>query len=142
SNWRSTLSSQVLANVKQVTFRSLLLHSAGFCSPNAPYKQHGFIERYSGIQAMIQLGPDPAMFGVSNYCNLNYALLRILIPYVVDGPQAYAPFENLTKSNPHFPGETDSYNEWVTDMSYRNYVRGRIFDPIVASPDGVTLSGV
>ena len=97
--------------IGKVTFRMLLTHTSGFCPPGAS------MDTYDGLKTMVQNGPSTP--GSDSYCNGGYALLRILIPYVVDGPQAYADLE----SNP-------ALNDNVTSISYRNYVRGRIFDPI------------
>jgi len=95
------------STVGDITFRMLLSHTSGFCPPNGG-------DKVADLKPMIQSGPA-ATKGVWDYCNANYALMRLLIPYLVDGPQAYASWEN----DPKF--------EQVTALSYRNYVRGRIF---------------
>jgi len=103
SNWNRT-------KVSQVTFRSLLRHTSGLNS---------WADTYEDLKIAIEMGPDSALVGKSNYRNANYSLMRLLIPYVVDGPAAYRPFEsNATK------------NAAITALSYRNYVRGRVFGSI------------
>src|SRR5262249_1939159 len=141
---------------------------SGFCA-NMPYPQPGSgapIDRYKDLQAMVANGAATPQGTSVVYCNPAFALLRILIPYVVDGHQAYeqfeqpignAPCEGLSQAsctntpgtssqgcvwNSHF-NMCDPYNDWVTSMSYRNYVRGRIFDLLTLpeSPNA-NLSGV
>lgn len=94
------------SKVTQVTFRSLLRHTSGLNSD---------ADLYEDLKAAIETGPDSSLTGKFNYRNANYSLMRLLIPYVVDGPAAYKPFE----SNP-------TKNAQVTGLSYRNYVRGRV----------------
>lgn len=135
-------------SVGNVTFRSVLRHTAGFCAPGTPGG-----DSYASVKSMIEYGPQSTWVGKFHYCNSGYALLRILLPYLVDGPAAYKPFE----SNPMLNAE-------ITAESYRNYVRGKIFDPIglsgvdefytgalpetiyftaakVAIPDNINISG-
>jgi CubicO group peptidase (beta-lactamase class C family) len=107
SNWHPKPS------VANVTFRSLLRHTAGFCYPDAPG------DSYDAVRTMVENGPESTWVGSWHYCNSGYALLRVLLAYLVDGPAAYQPFE-------WFP----AMNAQITALSYRNYVRGKIFDPI------------
>jgi CubicO group peptidase (beta-lactamase class C family) len=100
--------------VDNVTFRMVLRHTAGFCAPNTPQG-----DSYAAVQSMIESGPSNAWKGAWHYCNSGFALLRILLPYVVDGPTSYQPFESNAM-----------LNATLTAMSYRNYVRGRIFAPL------------
>lgn len=103
SNWNRS-------KVTQVTFRSLLRHTSGLNS---------WADTYEDLKLAIEAGPVSSMVGKYNYRNANYSLMRLLIPYVVDGPAAYKPFEsNATK------------NAAITALSYRNYVRGRVFGSI------------
>ncbi len=104
SNWDKS-------KITNVTFRSLLRHTSGF-PDNAG-------NAYADVQTMVGAGPDSSKVGKFNYSNSGYALLRIVLPYLVDGPAAYEPFE-----------WTPSVNAELTAISYRSYVRNRIFDPI------------
>ena len=104
SNWDRS-------KIKNVTFRSLLMHTAGFNANGG--------DSYADVKTMVEKGPDAAQVGKWKYYNCDYALLRIVLAYLVDGPQAYAPFESI-------PG----LNAEMTALSFRNYVRNRIFDPI------------
>jgi CubicO group peptidase (beta-lactamase class C family) len=103
SNWDRS-------RVTQVTFRSLLRHTSGLDSG---------ADTYEDLKTAIEAGPVSSMVGKYNYRNANYSLMRLLIPYVVDGPTAYRPFESNTAKNAA-----------ITALSYRNYVRGRIFGSI------------
>lgn len=98
------------SKVTQVTFRSLLRHTSGLNS---------WADTYEDLKLAIEAGPVSSMVGKYHYRNANYSLMRLLIPYVVDGPAAYDPFE----SNP-------AKNAAITALSYRNYVRGRVFGSI------------
>jgi CubicO group peptidase (beta-lactamase class C family) len=104
SNWDRS-------KVSMVTFRSLLRHTSGFVANGG--------DTYAALKTMVESGPNLLQIGKWTYYNGNYALMRILIPYLTDGPQAYQPFE----SDP-------TQNAQITAMSYRNYVRGKVFDPI------------
>lgn len=131
SNWT------VPASVSNVTFRMVLEHKAGLCWVPSTICAQGCIptsgsscicpsnpgDSYADVQALILQGAQSSEQGVWNYCDGNFALLRVLLPYVVDGPQAYQPFETLGT-----PAGT--LNAEITAMSYRNYVRGRLFAPL------------
>jgi hypothetical protein len=102
------------SKVKDTTFRMVLEHRAGLISPTSPDTPN-FHDFYDGVQKSIASGPTSLKKGVWFYQDVNYALLRILIAYVVDGPLAYKPFELDHKKN-----------GLITALSYRNYVRGRL----------------
>jgi CubicO group peptidase (beta-lactamase class C family) len=99
----------------------LLTHTSGFC-PNST-EPAGSGTSYAQMQAMIKNGPQGTL-GAYGYCNAAYGLLRIVLPYLVDGPQAYKRFEGDAGK-----GDTAKIDQ-LTSMGYRNYVRGRILDPI------------
>jgi hypothetical protein len=69
-----------------------------------------------------QPGPTLANPGKWQYCNSNYALLRILLPLLVEGRAAFR--------NPNGSLKTDDEIDQLTALSYRNYVRSKIFAPI------------
>jgi CubicO group peptidase (beta-lactamase class C family) len=106
TNWNRT-------KISQVTFRSLLRHTSGLTG------FYSGADTYEDLKLAVEAGPVAAHVGKFHYRNVNYSLMRLLIPYVVDGPAAYRPFEgNATK------------NAQITALSYRNYVRGRVFGPL------------
>ncbi len=101
------------SKITGVTFRSLLRHTSGLTGFNSG------ADTYEDLKLVVEAGPISSDVGKYHYRNANYSLMRLLIPYVVDGPAAYRPFE----SNP-------TKNAAITALSYRNYVRGRIFGSI------------
>jgi hypothetical protein len=96
-------------SIKEITFRDLLQHTSGL---NPSYN----VKTYGDCKKLIQGGRTQSR-GTYAYHNGNYSLMRIIIPYVVDGPQAYSGF-------------SDSALDDYTTAAYRQYVRGRILDPI------------
>jgi len=104
SNWDRS-------KIANVTLRSLLRHTSGFVTNGGDW--------YDQVKTMVEIGPDSSQVGKHHYYIANYALLRIVLAYLVDGPAAYKPFE----SNP-------TLNAQITALSFRNYVRNKIFDPI------------
>jgi hypothetical protein len=108
--------------VANVTIRQLLRHTSGFVSNGD--------NDYLSLQNMVQQGPNNSQIGKYKYYNGNYSLLRIILSYLVDGPEAYKQFEWLP-----------AFNARVTGLSYRNYVRGRIFAPLGLSEVDVFHTG-
>jgi CubicO group peptidase (beta-lactamase class C family) len=104
SNWDTS-------KIGNVTFRSLLRHTSGFVANGG--------DSYGQVKTMVENGPNSSNVGKWSYYDSNYALLRIVLAYLVDGPEPYKPFE----ANP-------TLNAQITALSYRNYVRCKIFDPI------------
>jgi len=98
------------SKVGNVTFRSLLRHTSGLNSG---------ADFYDDLKSAVELGPFGPYVGQFHYRNANYSLMRVLIPYLVDGPAAYRPFESNAVKNAQ-----------ITALSYRNYVRGRLFGGI------------
>jgi len=83
-------------SVANVTFRAVLRHTAGFCFPGTPGG-----DSYASVKSMIEYGPESTWVGHWHYCDSGFALLRVILPYLVDGPQSYKPFE----SNPTLSAE-------------------------------------
>ena len=103
SNWSMPTS------MSNLTFRHFLTHTSGFgdCAN----------DRYESVAAAVQVGPTLPI-GTWRYSNCNYALLRIAIAYVVEGPAAFNTWEG-----------DGALNGRLTAQSYRNFVRGRLFSP-------------
>jgi CubicO group peptidase (beta-lactamase class C family) len=105
---------------KDVTFRSLLRHTSGFCgSFNGVNTNIPGGDAYGALGNMVEYGPYPPCVGKWEYSDYNYALLRVVLAYLVDGPQTFRPFET-----------NGALNAQITALSYRNYVRNRVFDPL------------
>ncbi|MFZ5438959.1 MAG: serine hydrolase domain-containing protein [Myxococcota bacterium] len=94
-----------------ITFRQLAAHGAGFS------REQCNAEDLQGVRAMVEAGPALAT-GTIDYHGCNYALLRVLIAYLVEGPTAWRPFE----------GDPTTLGR-LTAESYRNYVRGKVLTP-------------
>ena len=97
-----------------LTFRDVLLHTSGFgdgaCTSN----------RYEDVRTMVEhVAPTCTVGQQRCYTNCNYALLRVALAYLVDGPLAYRPFESDA-------AKTGA----ITALSYRNFIRGRVLAPI------------
>jgi len=114
SNWDRT-------KVVNTSIRQLLRHTSGFVTNGA--------DDYATLKNMVEKGPVGPV-GTHKYYNGNYALLRIILPYLVDGPQAFEPFESVP-----------AVNAQVTGLAYRNYVRGKIFAPLGLSAVDVFHTG-
>jgi CubicO group peptidase (beta-lactamase class C family) len=116
-------------SLRSITFRDLLQHTTPLC------KNPGFGgDRYDALKKLMaqppppggygawQPGPTAAQPGLPQYCNSNYALLRILLPLLVEGRQAFR--------NPNGTLKSDAEIDELTAVSYRNYARSKIFAPI------------
>jgi CubicO group peptidase (beta-lactamase class C family) len=103
---------------RPTTFRHLLTHRSGYVGNNC-----NNADSLADLKTMVEHAPTgpTSAYGefADTYSNCNYALMRVLIAYLVDGPQAYRSFE----SNPDTLAR-------LTAVSYRTYVRGRLFAPI------------
>ncbi|MGK0184582.1 MAG: CubicO group peptidase (beta-lactamase class C family) [Verrucomicrobiales bacterium] len=98
--------------VKSITFRNLLAHRSGFSASTS----------YSWAQIRSQMqGGLPNAIGTYEYSNWNYAVCRVLIPFLIDN--AY--FRSLETS----PNVTLADLDQATADSYINYVRQRVFAP-------------
>jgi CubicO group peptidase (beta-lactamase class C family) len=116
------------ASVQSITFRDLLRHTTPLCrngrSGGDSYAQLKALMAQSPTSwdGVWQPGPTQSQVGIYQYCNHNYALLRILLPLLVEGGAAF--------HNPDGTLKTDAQIDNLTAISYRNYVRNRVFDPI------------
>ncbi len=94
------------ANVKTLSFKNLLQHRSGF---------RGFSHDYTSLKNLVEADINLADT-VYDYENTNYALFRIMIPYLNgDIPLA------LT---------SDSEIDIMTSEKYRDYVQDNLFEPI------------
>jgi CubicO group peptidase (beta-lactamase class C family) len=116
-------------SLQPITFRDLLQHTTPLCK-NPLFGG----DRYDALKKLMaqppppggygawQPGPTEAQPGLLDYCDNNYALLRILLPVVVEGPGAFR--------NPNGTLKSDAEIDELTAVSYRNYARSKIFAPI------------
>jgi CubicO group peptidase (beta-lactamase class C family) len=118
----------VHTSVQSITFRDLLRHTTPLCSNG---RTGG--DSYASLKALMAQAPSPpdgawkpgpnsGQNGIYTYCNHNYALMRILLPLLVEGRAAFR--------NPDDSLKTDAEIDKLTAVSYRNYVRSKVFDPI------------
>lgn len=116
----------VNSSLANMTFRDLLRHTTPLCENGRPGS-----DRYSDLKAMMAYQPSvadapwqpgPGNLIPGNYCNRNYALMRILIAILVDGPKIFF--------HPNGTARSDTERDRLSAISYRNFVRGKLFAPI------------
>ncbi len=95
-------------NIDKITFRDLLTHMSGIRA-NGPQDCNG--ELYKQLRCKISKGVKLDSMAVQSYQNMNFALLRIIIP-------------KLEGFN-HLPGEA---NDTSTANKYVRYVHKNVFD--------------
>lgn len=117
-NWNTN------AATDSITFRMLLSHTSSLLSKNSDFYN---TLTYNGIKNCLSQGVVDTLRGRSNYLNVNYALLRIIIPKLwqarADCPAA---LKNLT-----------NINEADANKYYPQAVQNLILQP--AGIQGVTL---
>jgi CubicO group peptidase (beta-lactamase class C family) len=113
-------------SLANMTFRDLLRHTTPLCENGRPGS-----DRYADLKAMMAFQPtmadapwqpSPGNPIAGNYCNRNFALMRILIAILVDGPKIFF--------HPNGAPRTDTERDRISAISYRNFVRGKLFAPI------------
>ncbi|MEM6726217.1 MAG: serine hydrolase domain-containing protein, partial [Bacteroidota bacterium] len=92
-------------NIEDITFRHVMQHRTGFEETGT------FTNSHTGLKNMVQYGVIASKSGSYDYMNVNFGLIRILIPGVND--EDYAGF--LSDLN---------YN-----LSYVAYVQDNVFEP-------------
>jgi CubicO group peptidase (beta-lactamase class C family) len=124
----NAISWTVHSSLANMTFRDLLRHTTPLCRNG---RQSFGDNRYSDLKSMMAYGPafaDPpwqpanGFAGVYEYCNHNYALMRILIAILVEGPKAFHHANGTLRS--------DAERDRISAISYRNFARGKLFAPI------------
>ena len=106
--WRYLPATWNTSLIKNITFRQVLTHSAGF--PNPPLADN---VDYGDVWNTIEGGPNPVTLNNHDYKNINYGICRILVDFL-DGydPTAYA------------------NQEYGTGSYFINYLQKNIFDLI------------
>lgn len=105
-------------NVGKITFRDLLTHMSGIRA-NGPSDCNG--ESYKQLECKIKTGVRLDSMAVQSYQNMNFALLRILIPKL--------------EGFDHLSGEA---NDTSTAYKYIRYVHNHIFDKCGLNGRGIT----
>jgi CubicO group peptidase (beta-lactamase class C family) len=100
-------------NINQITFRQLMTHTSGF-STGGSSSDYGFMK--SKVAAGV------ASVGSYDYENMNFGLMRILIP-IING--------NVSKSATFITDPTLNNQVWdaVTLYHYKNYMQANVFTP-------------
>ena len=101
-------------SVKDITFEELLTHSSGLLESNTSY---------DSIKATVARGLDNQLKPKNSYANINFALFRIIIPYLRDKQDA------LSKENSMVPGNTAAFESWLS-TNYLDYMQQNVFTPI------------
>ena len=100
--------------VDKITFRELLTHTSGFGqTPNC-----GTADAYSDIEALVAGGVTPTDIGHPKYGNCNFALLRELMPALIQNPSPIA-------SLPDGPTRAAQ-----SSAAYISYVNANVFQPV------------
>jgi CubicO group peptidase (beta-lactamase class C family) len=98
-----------------MTFRDLLTHTAGLKGlPDSA----GDPDSYANLQQIIANGADWTTYHFYSYNNADFCLMRIIIPYLVYGPGAFA------------QSEANGTNDVATGQAYVNYVKNNVLGPI------------
>jgi CubicO group peptidase (beta-lactamase class C family) len=103
------------ANIGQITFRHLLTHRSGFYVG-------GSSTDFAFMKSRVAAGVPFDSIGKSHYHNMNFGLMRILIP-IINGDVAKGTiFSNLTAVN-------DQAWDVVTVGDYKTYMQAKVFTP-------------
>jgi CubicO group peptidase (beta-lactamase class C family) len=108
------------AGISRVTFRSVLAHTGGFRSGDTTSCRE---DPYECLRTLIANGPSGRP-GRYRYENVNFALLRMLVPLVEDRDDAQAIFEQADCEN-----TGDRINKPVSEM-FSRYVLKDMLEPV------------
>lgn len=109
-------------NIKSITFKDLLTHKSGF------RRGSDLGTDYSNLKRLVAFGVKKSDQGKYKYRNHNFALLRILIPYL-DG------------YNAQLYGGTDLSQGVNTSHDYLAFINKRIFKPLGIATVGAKPHG-
>lgn len=99
--------------VRDITFRQLLTHTSGITSGS-----HGFEPMKEVVKQPLA---NPAK--TPKYSNMNFALFRVIIPYLMNKTVAKQVEASMV------PGNTEGFEEWMSKQ-YVNYMQQHVFTPI------------
>jgi D-alanyl-D-alanine carboxypeptidase len=99
--------------VKDITFKQLLTHRSGISEGT------GWVD---SLKAIAKRGLDnPAK--PKDYANMNFAIFRIMIPYMMNKTATLQIEASLV------PSQTKKFEEWLS-IQYVNYMQNNVFSPI------------
>lgn len=103
-------------NIDKISFRHLLNHTSGF-STNSSSSDYAF------MKGRVAAGVPAANVGTTgDYENMNFGLMRILMPIINGNVNKGTTFINI-------PALNDSVWDAVTLLHYRNYMQAYVFNP-------------
>lgn len=104
------------ANIDKITFRHLLTHLSGFTGNSDSDFNHMKSKVAAGVKAAFQAKEDEICIGRYKYQNMNFGLMRILIP-IINGDVS----KNMTAQNAIWDGLTIGF--------YKEYMQDKVFEP-------------
>lgn len=100
-------------NISSISFQDLLTHRSGFRSDTLDPTNNGSPLDYATLKMVVANGVRAVDYGVPSYQNLNFCLMRILIPYI----------------NGHAYAGTDAADATQTSQEYVDYVKAKVMTP-------------
>jgi len=110
--------------VKNLTFKELLTHSSGLLESNTGY---------DSLKATAARGLDNPAKPFESYANINFALFRAIIPYLVNKTVA------STKEASMLPANASGFENWLS-QEYVKYMQEKVWTPIGISSATCTPS--
>lgn len=103
-------------NISNISFEDLLTHKSGIRSDTLDASDNSSPLDYATIKMVVANGVRAADYGMACYQNLNFCLMRILIPYI----------------NGHAYAGTDAADATQTSDKYVDYVQAKVMAPSLA----------
>jgi hypothetical protein len=100
-------------NINQLTFKNLLTHTSGFAQ--LPNSTCGNGITYAALETIVANGVQPSDIGTPSYGNCNFALLRELMPALLNQPLTNIP--------------NGQQRAQQSSAMYISYMRSHVFEP-------------
>lgn len=97
--------------IKDLTFQELLTHSSGLAESS---------NSWDSLKTTVARGLDNPAKPAGVYANINYAIFRGIIPYLIDKDEAIQKDNSMSNA---------TFENWLTNQ-YLDYVQDNIFSPI------------
>jgi CubicO group peptidase (beta-lactamase class C family) len=110
--------------VKNLTFKQLLTHSSGLLESNTGY---------DSLKVTVARGLDNPAKPLNTYANINFALFRAIIPYLVNKTAA------ATQEAAMLPANASGFENWLS-QEYVKYMQEKVWTPIGISSATCTPS--